>query len=71
MRKTALLRLLREIGAAAADAVEIAAEILCRNADGGRRLFLQVDADFLPVLCKPDSIMHKDLPPCLVSSIVF
>ena len=34
-----ILRLLREIGAAAADAIEIAAEILCCNADGGRRLF--------------------------------
>lgn len=45
-----ILRLLREIGAAAADAIEIAAEILCCNADGGRRLFLQVDADFLPAL---------------------
>ena len=34
-----ILRLLREIGAAAADAIEIAAEILCCYADGGRRLF--------------------------------
>ena len=34
-----ILRLLREIGTAAADAIEIAAEILCCNADGGRRLF--------------------------------
>ena len=65
-----ILRLLREIGAAAADAIEIAAEILCCNADGGRRLFLQVDADLLPARCKQDLIVHKDLPPCLVSSIV-
>ena len=65
-----ILRLLREKGAAAADAIEIAAEILSCNADGGRRLFLQIDADFLPALCKQDLIMHKDLPPCLVSSIV-
>ena len=33
------IRLFRKKGAAAADVVEIAAEILCCNADGGRRLF--------------------------------
>lgn len=34
-----ILRLLREIGAAAADAIEIAAEILCCNADGEGAFF--------------------------------
>ena len=46
------LRLFREKGAAAANFVEIAAEILCSNADGGRRFLLQIDADFLVLLCK-------------------
>ena len=64
------LRLFREKGAAAANFVEIAAEILCSNADGGRRFLLQIDADFLVLLCKQDVFLHKDMPPCLVSSIV-
>ena len=64
------IRLLREKSAAAADVIEIAAEILCRNSNGERRFVLQLNADFLPALCKPDSIMHKDTPPCLVYSIV-
>ena len=64
------IRLFREKGAAAANFVEIAAEILCGNADGGWRFLLQIDADFLPALCKQDVFLHKDMPPCLVSSIV-
>ena len=35
-----ILRLFREMSAAAANFVEIAAEILCRNSNGGRRLIL-------------------------------
>lgn len=38
-KEDGILRLLREIGAAAADAIEIAAEILCCNADGEGAFF--------------------------------
>lgn len=43
------IRLIREMSAAATNFVEIAAEILGGDADGGRRCLLQIDADLLPL----------------------